>query len=62
MSARRIAAVFGVSVSCVCRALDREQLMTSAQATRGRRMRWRPELYADVLPAANVSVSGTARR
>ena len=27
MSALEIAAVFGVSVSCVCRALNREQLM-----------------------------------
>jgi transposase len=62
MSPPEIAAMHGVSVSCVCRALDREQLMTSTQATRQRRRRLHPQLYADVLPAANVSVSGNARR
>lgn len=60
MSAPEIAALFGVSVSCVCRALAREQLMTSTQATREPRRLRHPELYAELPPAASVSVSGNA--
>lgn len=37
LSAPAMAAVFGVSVSCVCRALAREGLMTASQAARQRR-------------------------
>jgi hypothetical protein len=62
MAAPAIAARLGVSVSCVCRALAREQLMTRAQATRQARRRRHPELYADEPTAANVSVSGNAQR
>jgi transposase len=37
LSAPAIAAAFGVSVSCVCRALTRERVMTASQAARQRR-------------------------
>jgi len=52
-----IAAAHGVSVSCVRRALAREQLMTRRQAVRPRCRRRYPALYA-----ANVSVGGNAQR
>ena len=63
LSAPDIAAIVGVSVSCVCRALAGEQLMTTTEAARQRRrLRYR-ELYRRATPpAANVSVSGTAQR
>jgi hypothetical protein len=50
-------------VSCVCRALDRENLVTAAQALK-QRMRLRyPEYYASPVPSpVNVSVSGNSRR
>jgi transposase len=59
LSAPDIASALGVSVTCVCRALAREQLMTNTQAARHpRRLRY-PELYySPTRPAANVSVSG----
>jgi DNA-binding CsgD family transcriptional regulator len=62
-SAPEIAAAHAVSVSCVCRALDRENLMTAAQAKK-QQMRLRyPEYYASPVPSpANVSVSGNAQR
>jgi hypothetical protein len=63
MAAPAIAAEFGVSVSCVCRALAREQLMTTTEAARQRRRRRYPELCATASPpVANVSVSGNAQR
>jgi hypothetical protein len=51
-----------VSVSCVCRALARENLLTTAQAIK-QQMRVRyPEYFASPAPSpANVSVSGNAR-
>jgi transposase len=59
LSAPDIAAVLGVSVSCVCRGLARERLMTATRATRQRRRLRFPELYrSPTRPAANVSVSG----
>jgi hypothetical protein len=62
-SAPEIAAAHAVSVSCVCRALDRENLVTAAQAMK-QQMRLRyPEYYASPVPSpANVSVSGNAQR
>lgn len=62
LSAPAIAAAHGVSVSCVCRALAREQLMSRTQAfKRQRRLRY-TEFYATGLnPNANVSVSGDAQ-
>jgi hypothetical protein len=49
-------------VSCLCRALDRENLLTAAQAKK-QQMRLRyPEYYASPVPSpANVSVSGNSR-
>jgi transposase-like protein len=47
MAAPAIAAQAEVSVFCVCRALDREQLMTLTQATRQARRRRHPEFCAD---------------
>jgi hypothetical protein len=61
MSAPEIAAMFGVSVSCVCRTLEREQLMTRTQAAQQRRRLRYPELYAESPPGAGVSVSGNAQ-
>lgn len=62
-SAPQLAAAHAVSVSCVCRALAREHLMTAAQAMK-QQMRVRyPDYYASPTPApANVSVSGHAQR
>jgi AraC-like DNA-binding protein len=58
LSAPDIAAALGVSVSCVCRALAREQLMTATQAARQRRRLRFSELYrSPTSPAADVSVS-----
>jgi hypothetical protein len=59
-----IAATHGVSVSCVCRALAREQLMTNSQAARQRHRLRYPEYYCSPTtpPANNVSVSGNAQR
>ena len=63
LSAPDIAAALAVSVSCVCRALAREQLMTTSQAARQRRRLRYPELYhSPNRPAANVSVSSNAQR
>jgi hypothetical protein len=61
-SATQLAAAHAVSVSCVCRALARENLMTTAQAIK-QQMRVRyPEYFASPAPSpANVSVSGNAR-
>jgi AraC-like DNA-binding protein len=61
-SAPEIAAAHAVSVSCVCRALARESLMTAAQALK-QRMRLRyPKYYASPVPSpANVSVSRNAQ-
>jgi transposase len=61
-SAPEIAAAHAVSVSCVCRALARENLMTAAQA-RKQQMRLRyPEHFASPIPSpANVSVSGNSQ-
>ncbi len=61
-SAPQLAAAHAVSVSCVCRALARENLMTTAQPMK-QRMRGRyPEYFARPSPSpANVSVSGNAR-
>jgi transposase-like protein len=61
-SAPEIAAAHAVSVSCVCRALARENLMTAAQ-TRKQQMRLRyPEHFASPIPSrANVSVSGKSQ-
>jgi hypothetical protein len=61
-SAPEIAAAHAVSVSCVCRALAREDLMTAAQA-RKQQMRLRyPEYFASPIPSpANVSVSGNSQ-
>jgi hypothetical protein len=48
-------------MSCVCRALDRENLMTAAQAIKQQiRLRY-PKYYARPVPSpANASVSGTS--
>lgn len=63
MSAPAIAATYGVSVSGVCRALVREQLMTNRQAARQRRRLRYPEPYRDTAATgANVNVSGNAQR
>jgi hypothetical protein len=61
-SAPEIAAAHAVSVSCVCRALARENLLTAAQAKK-QQMRLRySEYYASPVPSpANVSVNGTSR-
>jgi hypothetical protein len=61
-SAPQLAAAHAVSVSCVCRALARENLLTTAQAIK-QQMRVRyPEYFASPAPSpANVSVSGNAR-
>jgi hypothetical protein len=62
-SAPDIADALGVSVSCECRALAREQLMTRGQAFKQRRRLRFPELHPEATPpAANVSVSGNAQR
>jgi type IV secretory pathway TrbD component len=60
-SAPEMAAAHAVSVSCVCRALARENLMTAAQA-RKQQMRLRyPDYFASPIRSpANVSVSGTS--
>jgi transposase len=61
LSAPAMAADFGVSIACVCRALQREGLMTARQTARKRRRQHYPEAYPDAtthaLPAT-VSVSG----
>jgi hypothetical protein len=59
-SAPEIAAAHAVSVSCVCRALDRESLVTAAQALK-QQMRLRyPEYYAGPVPSpANVTSAAT---
>jgi hypothetical protein len=61
-SATQLATAHAVSVSCVCRALAREILMTTAQTIK-QQMRVRyPEYYASPTPSpANVRVSGNAR-
>jgi hypothetical protein len=61
-SAPQLAAAHAVSVSCVCRVLARENLMTTAQAIK-QQMRVRyPDYYASPTPSpANVSVSGNSR-
>ena len=61
-SAPQIAGAHAVSVSCVCRALAREKLMTTGQAIK-QRMRVRyPDYYGGTAPSpANVSVSGNSR-
>jgi hypothetical protein len=62
-SAPEIAAAHAVSVSCVCRALDRENLVTSARALRQQMTLRYSEYYASPVPSpANVSVSGNAQR
>jgi hypothetical protein len=40
LSAPEMAAAHGVSVSCVCRALAREGLMTASQAVQQESARW----------------------
>jgi hypothetical protein len=42
-----MAADFGVSIACVCRALQREGLMTARQTARKRRRQHYPEAYPD---------------
>jgi hypothetical protein len=62
-SAPEIAAAHAVSVSCVCRALDREHLVTAAQAMKQQmRLRWLAYYASPVPSPANVSVSGNAQR
>jgi hypothetical protein len=61
-SAPEIAAAHAVSVSCVCRALDRENHLTAAQALKQQMRLRHPEYYASTVPSlANVSVSGNSR-
>jgi AraC-like DNA-binding protein len=45
LSAPAMAESFGVSVTCICRALDREGLMTARQSARQRRRQLYPERY-----------------
>jgi hypothetical protein len=60
--APEIAAAHAVSVSCVCRALARENLMTAAQARKQQMRLCYPEYFASpVSSPANVSVSGNSR-
>ncbi|MGH9216556.1 MAG: hypothetical protein ACRDZS_09905 [Acidimicrobiales bacterium] len=62
-SAPDTAAALGVSVSCVCRARAREQLLTTIQAARQRRRLRFAELYRRATPpTAKVSVSGNVQR
>jgi len=61
LSEPAIAAEFGVSVSCVCRALNREGLVTASQAARQRPV-LRYAAMDDTVHSATVSVSGNARR
>jgi len=61
-SAPEITAAHAVSVSCVCRALDRENLVTAAQARKQQRRLRYPEYYAAPIPSpANVGASGNPR-
>ena len=50
-SAPEIAAARAVSVSCVCRALDRENLLTAAQALKQQMRLRHPEYYASPVPS-----------
>jgi hypothetical protein len=59
-SAPQLAAAHAVSVSCVCRALARENLMTTAQAIK-QQMRVRyPDYYGGPAPSP-ANVSGNSR-
>jgi transposase len=59
-SAPEIAAAHAVSVSCVCRALDRENLLTAAQAKKQQMRLRHPEHYASPVPSHRPPTSASA--